>query len=124
LAVLKMVAKPKGFVCSSINKLVVTRIRTYAYHLYFGYQDYERVGVQLAIARGGLPNNYEAIALQAYIDRRQGNLEKAIHEFNEAITLDALNPAPISDLAYTLYAASQGYGAHRLPTADPSSAKR
>jgi serine/threonine protein kinase/tetratricopeptide (TPR) repeat protein len=80
---------------------------TYAYHLYFGYQDYERVRVQLAIARRGLPNNYEAIALQAYIDRRQGNFEKAIHEFNEAITLDPRNPAPISDLAYTLYAARQ-----------------
>jgi serine/threonine protein kinase/tetratricopeptide (TPR) repeat protein len=80
---------------------------TYAYHLYFGYQDYERVRLQLAIARRGLPNNYEAIALQAYIDRRQGNFEKAIDEFNEAITLDPRNPAPISDLAYTLYAARQ-----------------
>jgi serine/threonine protein kinase/tetratricopeptide (TPR) repeat protein len=80
---------------------------TYAYHLYFGYQDYERVGLQLAIARRGLPNNYEAIALQAYIDRRQGNFKKAIDEFNEAITLDPRNPAPISDLAYTLYAARQ-----------------
>ena len=38
---------------------------TYAYHLYFGYEDYERVGAQLAIARRGLPNNYESIALQA-----------------------------------------------------------
>ena len=79
----------------------------YAYHLYFGYQDYERVRVQLDIARGGLPNNYEAIALQGYIDRRQGNFEKAIDEFNEAIVLDPRNPAPISDLAYTLYAARQ-----------------
>jgi TolB-like protein/Flp pilus assembly protein TadD len=80
---------------------------TYAYHLYDAYRDYERARIQLAIARRGLPNNSEAMALQAYMDRRQGNLDKAIQEFNEAITVDPRNPGSISDLAYTLFMTRQ-----------------
>ena len=44
----------------------------YSYHLYRVYRDYERARVQLAIAKRGLPNAAEAIALEAYMDRRQG----------------------------------------------------
>jgi TolB-like protein/Tfp pilus assembly protein PilF len=79
----------------------------YAYHLYFCYRDYERAHVQLAIARPGLPNNSDAVELPAFIDRRQGNFEKAVQEFNQALTLDPRNPDPLSDLAYTLYAMRQ-----------------
>src|SRR3981081_2341287 len=50
----------------------------YARHLYLAYRDYDRARVQLAIARRGLPNDVEAIVLAAYMDRRQGNFEKAI----------------------------------------------
>jgi tetratricopeptide (TPR) repeat protein len=76
--------------------------RTYAYHLYRGYHDYERARVQLAIARHGLPNDAETIALEALIDRRQGQFEKAIQEFNEAITRDPHNSVFIEELAFTL----------------------
>jgi TolB-like protein/Tfp pilus assembly protein PilF len=76
---------------------------THAYHLYFCYRDYERARVQLAIAKPGLPNNSDAAELPALMDRRQGHFEKAVPELNEALTLDPRNPAPISDLAYTLY---------------------
>ena len=74
----------------------------YAVHLYRVYGDYERARVQLAIARRGLPNDAEAIALEAYMDRRQGNWEKAIQEFNEAITRDPHNSVLIENLAITL----------------------
>jgi TolB-like protein len=80
---------------------------TYAYHLYDAYRDYKRARVQLAIALRGLPNNSDAMSLEASMDRREGNLEKAIQEFNEAIAVDPRNPGAISDLAYTLFMTRQ-----------------
>ena len=38
---------------------------TYAYHLYDAYRDYKRARVQLAIALRGLPNNSDAMSLEA-----------------------------------------------------------
>ena len=78
---------------------------TYAYHLYDAYRDYERARIQLAIARRGLPNNSKAVALEAYMDRREGQLEKAIQELNQAIAIDPRNAVVIADLAYTLFMA-------------------
>jgi TolB-like protein/Tfp pilus assembly protein PilF len=75
----------------------------YAYHLYYSYQDYDRARAQLAIARRGLPNDVKAIALEAYIDRQQGDFEKAIQELKRAITLDPRNKVPLQELADTLY---------------------
>ena len=75
----------------------------YAQHLYLVYGDYERARVQLAIARRGLPNDAEAIVLGGRIDRRQGQFEKAIQEFNQAITRDPRNTLSIQELAETLF---------------------
>ncbi len=75
----------------------------YAHRLYLVDRDYERARVQLAIARRGLPNDAEAIALEARIDRRQAQFQKAIVEFNEVITRDPRNTLWIQDLADTLY---------------------
>jgi serine/threonine protein kinase/Tfp pilus assembly protein PilF len=75
----------------------------YAIHLYRCYRDYERARVQLAIARRGLPNTSEAVTLAAVMDRRQGNFEKAIQEFNEAISRDPRNVEPIAELGNTLF---------------------
>jgi serine/threonine-protein kinase len=75
----------------------------YADHLYRGYRDYERARVQLAIARHGLPNSSKAMMLEAYMDRRQGNFDKAVARLNEAITLDPRNPIAIRELANSLY---------------------
>jgi tetratricopeptide (TPR) repeat protein len=72
----------------------------YANHLYMGYRDYERARVQLAIARRDMPNSPEAAVLQAFMHRRQGNFEKAIQDFNEAISLDPRNP--MTELPNTL----------------------
>jgi Flp pilus assembly protein TadD len=74
----------------------------YALHFYSAYRDYDRARVQLAIARRGLPNDVKAIWLAALMDRRQGNFEKAIWQFNEAITRDPANKASIVELALTL----------------------
>jgi TolB-like protein/cytochrome c-type biogenesis protein CcmH/NrfG len=79
----------------------------YAYNLYGIYRDYERARVQLAMARRGLPNDSTAIALAAYMDRRQGNFEKAIQEFKEAISRDPRNAEPIAELGNTLFLTRQ-----------------
>jgi serine/threonine protein kinase/Flp pilus assembly protein TadD len=79
----------------------------YAIHLYLAYRDYERARVQLSIAARGLANNAEVFLLEALIDRRQGNFEKAIREFNEAITHDPRNSASIGDLGTTFYVTRQ-----------------
>jgi TolB-like protein/thioredoxin-like negative regulator of GroEL len=75
----------------------------YAVHLYGVYRDYERAQMQLAIARRGLANSAEAILLEAYMDRRQGKFDRAIQEFNGAITLDPRNTVAITELAHTFY---------------------
>jgi TolB-like protein/predicted Zn-dependent protease len=79
----------------------------YAQYLYNAYRDYERARVQLAFAKRSLVNNPEAILLEAAIDRRQGNLEKAIERLNELIAFDPGNSAAISVLAGTLMGARQ-----------------
>ena len=75
----------------------------YAYNLYWVYRDYEGARIQLAMARRDLPNDTGAIALAAYMDRRQGYFEKAIREFNEAIARDPRNIESIGELGNTLF---------------------
>ena len=74
----------------------------YAAHLFRCYRDNDQARIQLTIARRGLPNDADAIALEAYIDRHQGQFEKAIQEFNDAITHDPRNSVFVEDLATTL----------------------
>jgi serine/threonine protein kinase/cytochrome c-type biogenesis protein CcmH/NrfG len=79
----------------------------YAYCLYWGYRDYERATVQLAMARRGLPNDATAIALEAYMVRRQGNFEKAIQDLKEAIARDPRNAESMAELGDTLFSTRQ-----------------
>jgi tetratricopeptide (TPR) repeat protein len=74
-----------------------------AHHLYRGYRDYDGARVQLAIAKRGLPNSVEAINYEAFIDRRQGNMEKAIEGLTEALALDPRSLTPLYFLSQTLY---------------------
>jgi TolB-like protein/Tfp pilus assembly protein PilF len=74
----------------------------YAAHLFRCYRDNDQARIQLTIARRGLPNDADAIALEAYIDRHQGQFEKAIQEFRDAITRDPRNSVFVEDLATTL----------------------
>jgi hypothetical protein len=75
----------------------------YAYHLSYGYshQDYQQAREQLAIAKRGLANNAEVFLIEAYMDRRQGEWEKAINEYQEAIAVDPLNTLSIRELTAT-----------------------
>jgi tetratricopeptide (TPR) repeat protein len=75
----------------------------YAHYLYVIFRDYEQARVQLAVALAGLPNSAEASLLAASIDRRQGNFEKAIQEFNKASELDPRNTNSIAALSRTLF---------------------
>ncbi len=86
----------------------------YAYHLYYGYWDHEQARAQLAIAKRGLPNDVEVIALQAFIDRQQGNFEKAIQELREATTLDPRNKVSLQELEFTLYCMRQFSAAEQI----------
>ena len=74
----------------------------YALHLYQGYRDYEHARIQLAIARRGLPNDTEAMSLEASMDRRQGQFEKAIQAFKDAVARDPHNSGLVEQLAFTL----------------------
>jgi serine/threonine protein kinase/Tfp pilus assembly protein PilF len=86
----------------------------YATHLYFSYRDYERARVQLAIAERGLANNADVFMLEALIDRRQGNFERAVDEFNMAITHDPRNSASIADLGTTFVLMRQFAAAEKV----------
>jgi TolB-like protein/Tfp pilus assembly protein PilF len=79
----------------------------YAYHLYFCYRDYEQARKHLETAKAGLPNNPQAIELQAFMDRRQGHFQEAVNGIKAALELDPQNPGPLEDLAFTLWAMRQ-----------------
>ncbi len=78
-----------------------------ARHLYDAYRDYEHARAELVIARRGLTNNAEAILLEGYMDRRQGDVQTAIQRFNEVTTWDPGNSVAIAMLANALYAVRQ-----------------
>jgi tetratricopeptide (TPR) repeat protein len=86
----------------------------HAQHLYFGYRDYDGARVQLATAKRGLPNSVEVTYYEAFIDRRQGNMEKAIDGLKEALVRDPCNLISLDGLAETLYATRQFDAAARL----------
>ena len=73
-----------------------------AWHFYVGYRNYDGARVQLAIAKRGLPNNVEATNLEASIDLRQGNRDKAIDGAREALTRDPLNVSSLNFLGQLL----------------------
>jgi tetratricopeptide (TPR) repeat protein len=73
-----------------------------ARHFYNGYRNYDDARVQLAIAKRGLPNDVEATTLEAKIDFRQGNIDKAIDGVREALTRDPLNAFSLDLLSQLL----------------------
>jgi tetratricopeptide (TPR) repeat protein len=74
-----------------------------AQHLYHCYRDYDGARVQLAIAKSGLPNSVEATNYEAFIDRRQGNWQKAIQGLSESLARDPRNLNTLSNLAASLW---------------------
>ena len=87
---------------------------TYANHLYRSHRDYDRARAHLAIAKRDLPNNAEALHLEALMDCRQGKFESGIQKFKDAVNLDPRNPKLISDLAQTLSNTRQFGAAERV----------
>jgi serine/threonine protein kinase/tetratricopeptide (TPR) repeat protein len=86
----------------------------YAFHLYQAFLDYERAREHLAIAKRGLPNDTEAILLEAYMDRRQGHWEKATQEFRDAVERDPGNSVSVENLAETLEGTRQFRAAEQM----------
>ncbi|MBV8277347.1 MAG: protein kinase, partial [Verrucomicrobia bacterium] len=74
-----------------------------AFHLYVTDGDYEHASAQLAIAMRTLHNSSEAYLLGAYMNRRQGQYEKSVNEFDEAILRDPRNLEANTELAFTLF---------------------
>ncbi len=74
-----------------------------AQHLLYGYRNYDGAGVQLAIAKRGLPNNTDVALLEAQIDTRQGRMEKAIQELKKVLASDPRNFVALGGLAVTLH---------------------
>lgn len=79
----------------------------YANHLFRTYSDCDRARVQLALSKRGLPNEAKAIFLEALMDSKEGNFEKATREFTRAITLDPRNANLVEELAFTLFVTGQ-----------------
>jgi len=73
-----------------------------ARHLFQGYRNYDDARTELAIAKRSLPNSAELLNLEAAIDVRQGNVEKAIQGYREALTRDPRNGDSLGSLAAAL----------------------
>jgi serine/threonine protein kinase/tetratricopeptide (TPR) repeat protein len=62
-----------------------------AWHLYWGYSDYDRARAELVLAQQSLPNNAQVFELAGLIDRRQGRWADATHNLERACELDPRN---------------------------------
>jgi serine/threonine protein kinase/tetratricopeptide (TPR) repeat protein len=70
-----------------------------AFHLYLCHEDFDRARVQIEIAEKGRPNNPDAMALTAYLDRLQGHWEKSTRGLEAATSLDPRNSDFLRNLA-------------------------
>ena len=71
-----------------------------AYHLYECYRNYERADVHIAIAEQALSNSPDALALRAFIDRRQGRWEESMKALERARNLDPRNSNVLNNLEF------------------------
>jgi TolB-like protein/DNA-binding winged helix-turn-helix (wHTH) protein len=62
-----------------------------AENLYHGYLDYEGALAELEIARASLPNDVQLLELKGYIERRLGNWDQVMPDFQRAMSLDPRN---------------------------------
>jgi serine/threonine protein kinase/Flp pilus assembly protein TadD len=62
-----------------------------AFHIYTCYRDYESVRAHIAIAQRALPNNPDAFALAARVDRRRGQWDESTRGLQKAANLDPRN---------------------------------
>jgi len=62
-----------------------------AWHLFWGYSDYDRARAELALAQQSLPNNPRVYELAGSMDRSQRRWPDAIHNLERACELDPRN---------------------------------
>jgi len=62
-----------------------------AWHLYWGYSEYDRARAEVALAQQSLPNNPRVYELAGLIDRRESRWADAIHNLERAGELDPRN---------------------------------
>jgi serine/threonine-protein kinase len=72
-----------------------------AWHLYWGYFDYDRARAEIALAGRTLPNNPRVFELQGLMDRRQGLWPQAVHNLERASELDPRNENSLTALLTT-----------------------
>ena len=96
-----------------------------AWHLYWGYFDYDRARAEVAIAARTLPNNPRVFELAGLMDRRQGRWSEAVGNLERASELDPRNVTSLNLLA-TTYSLLHNYDKlgttfDRLRVLDPGS---
>jgi len=69
-----------------------------AWHLYWGYSDYDRARAELALAQQSLPNDARAFELAGQIDETQGRWADARYNLERACELDPRNLAYLINL--------------------------
>ena len=72
-----------------------------AWHLYWGYSDYDRARAELALAQQSLPNNPQVYELAGSMDRSQRRWADAIHNLERACELDPRNLPYLINLGST-----------------------
>ena len=70
-----------------------------AYHLYWGYLEYDKALAELAIASRTLPNDPRVFEYTGYIIRRQGRQEDGLRSLERALELDPRNFATLQQIA-------------------------
>ncbi|PYI70208.1 MAG: hypothetical protein DMF08_12035 [Verrucomicrobia bacterium] len=72
-----------------------------AWHVFWGYSDYDRARAELALAQQSLPNNPQVYELAGSMDRSQRRWVDAIHNLERACELDPRNLPYLINLAST-----------------------
>jgi TolB-like protein/Flp pilus assembly protein TadD/predicted Ser/Thr protein kinase len=72
-----------------------------AWHLYWGYSDYDRARAELALAQQSLPNNPRVYQLAGSMGRSQRRWADAIHNLERACELDPRNLPYLINLGST-----------------------
>ena len=72
-----------------------------AWHLFWGYRDYDRARAELALAQQSLPNNPQVYELAGSMDRSQRRWVDATHNLERACELDPRNLPYLINLGST-----------------------
>lgn len=71
-------------------------------YYYYGFRDYERALVEFKAASNASPNNTQALAAIAYVERRQGKFEDSVRHLKNVLELDPRNLEVPMELGFVL----------------------